>query len=70
MNLNPDADFPTTSDLAPWLIDKIKNYIEEQKEYDENDSTWDYIGGLISAYQSVAYAIGVQSELYELLEEE
>lgn len=72
MNLNPDADFPTTSDLAPWLIEKIKNYAEEQKEYDENgiDGLYDYIGGLISAYQSVAYAIGVQSELYELLEEE
>jgi hypothetical protein len=70
MRLDPNADVVTLDELADRLIEKITNYIEEQKEYDENDSTWDYIGGLVSAYQSVAGMIGIPLEIYDIGEVE
>jgi hypothetical protein len=63
--LDVDADIVDLNTLANVLVDKIYGYIEEQKMYNENDldGFYDYISGLIAAYQSVAGMIGVPFEI-------
>ena len=65
ISLDPNADIVDLSTLSSVLVDKIYSYIEEQKQYNENDldGIYDYIGGLIAAYQSVASMIGVPHEV-------
>lgn len=65
IRLNPNADYVSIEALAIELVDRINSYIEEQKEFDENDldGHYDYLGGIISAYQSVAGMIGVPHEI-------
>jgi hypothetical protein len=65
MELDPNADIVDLSTLSSVLVDRIHSYIEEQKQYNENDldGFYDYLSGLISAYQSVAGMIGVPFEL-------
>ena len=65
IELNIDADYSDMQSLAVELLDRITDYTREQKNFDENDfdGMYDYLGGLISAYQSVALMIGVPLEL-------
>jgi hypothetical protein len=65
ISLDPNADIVDLSTLSSVLVDKIYSYIEEQKQYNENDldGFYDYLGGLIAAYQSVAGMIGVPFEI-------
>jgi len=65
IELNVDADYSDMQSLAVELLDRIADYTREQKNFDENDfdGMYDYMGGLISAYQSVAGMIGVPLEL-------
>jgi hypothetical protein len=65
IELNPDADYSDMESLAIEVLDRIAEFTKEQKNFDENDfdGMYDYIGGLISAYQSVAGMIGVPLEL-------
>ena len=65
IELNIDADYSDMKSLAVELLDRIADYTREQKHFDENDldGMYDYLGGLISAYQSVAGMIGVPLEL-------
>ena len=65
IELNIDADYSKMEPLAIELLDRITDYTREQKNFDENDfdGMYDYLGGLISAYQSVALMIGVPLEL-------
>jgi hypothetical protein len=63
--LNVDADYSEMLPLAEELLGRIGLYTIEQQRFDENDldGMYDYLGGLISAYQSVAGMIGVPFEL-------
>ena len=65
LELSPDADYTSMEDLANELISRITSYTLEQEKFDENDldGFYDYLGGLISAYQSVAGMIGVPHEI-------
>jgi hypothetical protein len=63
IELRPDADYRNLDALAKELVDRITSYTEEQQQYDENDSFFDYLDGLIGAYQSVATMIGVPHEI-------
>lgn len=65
IELNIDADYSDMESLAVEVLARIADYSNEQKNYDENslDGFYDYLGGLISAYQSVAGMIGVPLEL-------
>ena len=65
LELNVDADYSEMLPLAEELLGRIGLYTIEQQRFDENDldGMYDYLGGLISAYQSVAGMIGVPFEL-------
>lgn len=65
LELDIDADYNTMLPLAEELLGRIGLYTIEQQRFDENDfdGMYDYLGGLISAYQSVAGMIGVPLEL-------
>jgi hypothetical protein len=68
MELDTNADYVTMTSLAVKLVDKINDYQDELRNIDENDSLYDYVQGLVSAYQSVAMMIGVPDNLYEIEE--
>ena len=65
IELNPDADYTEMLPLAEDILERIAQFTIEQQRFDENDfdGMYDYLGGLISAYQSVAGMIGVPLEL-------
>lgn len=65
IELNPDADYSDMESLAVDVLERIAEFTIEQQRFDENDfdGMYDYLGGLISAYQSVALMIGVPLEL-------
>jgi hypothetical protein len=62
--LDVDADYNSTEALAEELLSRINEYRRDQEAFDENDldGMYDYLGGCISAYQSVATMIGVPFE--------
>jgi hypothetical protein len=62
VELDPNADYVNMYALATEVLSRIEEYTREWKMMDENNSDWDYFGGLISAYQSVASMIGVPFE--------
>lgn len=66
IELNPDADYTAMQPLAQELLERINDYRKEQRNFNENDfdGMYDYLGGLVAAYQSVAGMIGVPMELY------
>ena len=65
ISLSPNADVVSMDTLANEVVSRIVSYTEEQENYNENDldGFYDYLGGLISAYQSVATMIGVPHEI-------
>ena len=65
IKLDVYADYNSLEQLATRLVERINDYTEELKEYDENDldGFWHYLSGCISAYQSVASMIGVPIDL-------
>lgn len=69
MELDVNADYVSMTSLAVKIVDKINDYQDELRNIDENDSLYDYVQGLVSAYQSVAMMIGVPDNLYQIEEE-
>lgn len=65
IKLDTDADYYNDMQgLAKILLEEVKSYRMERETYDINDSFYDYLGGLISARQTVLGRIGVPMELY------
>ena len=60
--LSPDADYVTMDSLAEHLLGRLNELVPHYNELDINDSSKDYLNGLINAYENVLYGIGYPTD--------
>jgi hypothetical protein len=68
MKPDTNADFYNDpAGLATLLLEEMREFANEQKNYDINDSFYDYLAGLISARQTVVGRLGYYDYIQKYL---
>jgi hypothetical protein len=68
MKPNTDADYYNDGHgLATLLLEEMREFSLEQKNYDENDGFYDYLAGLISARMTVVGRLGYYEYIKDYL---